>query len=231
MSGEMSSLLALIQSPMGLHNAIAQLQNRSLTKQQGTGPSLSLWMHDLTQLIVLDNAKKGGNEQQMFENAVKLACSAFEQIRDVESHESWPRCEALIPHIQSLTIRREISDNSNYSLCVANCRIAGYLWSRGRYNDAEALLKQVLSSQEKQLGTEHVSTLTTKHNLAVVYYSQGRYSDAELLYKQVLLSQEKQLGPEHVSTLTTKNNLAGVYESQGRYSDAEVLYKDRKIVE
>src|SRR5438477_852366 len=126
-SAEMSSLLALIQSPMGLLNAIAQLQNRSLTRQQGTGQSSSLWIHDLTQLIVLDNTKKGGSEQEMFENAVELACSAFGQIRDAELPENWPQCEALIPHIQSLTIRREISDNSNYSLSVANRHIAGYL--------------------------------------------------------------------------------------------------------
>src|SRR5438477_9720191 len=51
MSAEMSSLLALLQSPMGLPNAIAQLQNRSLTSQQHTGQSSSLWIHNLTQLI------------------------------------------------------------------------------------------------------------------------------------------------------------------------------------
>src|SRR5438477_11698818 len=76
-SAEMSSLLALIQSPTGLPNAIAQLQNRSLMRQQGSGQSSSLWMHDLTRLIILDNTKKGGGELEWFENAVELARGAF----------------------------------------------------------------------------------------------------------------------------------------------------------
>src|SRR5438876_72963 len=101
MSAEMLSLLTLIQSPTGLPNAIAQLQNRSLTKQQGSGQSSSLWMHDLTQLIVLDNTRKGGAELEWFENAVDLACAAFEQAQDPESPQSWAQCEVLIPHIQS----------------------------------------------------------------------------------------------------------------------------------
>src|SRR5438876_1051367 len=115
-SEEMSSLLALIQSPMALPNAIAQLQNRSLLRQQGTGQSSSLWIHDLTQLIVLDNTKKGGSERELFEIAVELACSAFEQVQDLESPQSWGRCEVLVPHIQSLTIRQGISDGANNSL-------------------------------------------------------------------------------------------------------------------
>src|SRR3989442_14271639 len=99
MSAEMSSLLVLIQSPMCLHNAIAQLQNWLLTKQQGTGLSSSLWMHDLTQLIILDNTKKGGTEKEMFENAVELAYNAFEQIPNPELPENWPQCKMLILHI------------------------------------------------------------------------------------------------------------------------------------
>src|SRR5437763_280143 len=113
-------------------------------------------------------------------------------------------------------IRDGMSGGANSSLLHENHRIAGYWCSRGRYSDAEVLYKQVLSSEEKQLGPEHVNTLITKDNLAQVYNSQGCYSDAEELFKEVLSSREKQLGPEHVDTFTTKHNLAKVYNSQGR---------------
>jgi hypothetical protein len=45
----------------------------------------------------------------LFEFAVELACAAFGQIKDVLSHEWWPRCELLVPHIQSLTLRQDTS--------------------------------------------------------------------------------------------------------------------------
>jgi tetratricopeptide (TPR) repeat protein len=83
----------------------------------------------------------------------------------------------------------------------------------------------VLKSREKQLGSEHVSTLSGKHSLAGIYESQGRYDDAERLHEQVLQIKEKQLGSEHVSTLNTKHGLAGVFKSQGRYNDAEQLFE------
>jgi Tetratricopeptide repeat len=79
----------------------------------------------------------------------------------------------------------------------------------------------VLAAQEKILGGEHPSTLTTMHNLAVVYESQARYTDAKTLYKRVLAAREKILGGEHPDTLTTTDNLAFLYE---RHADIQTLH-------
>ena len=223
-SPRMTTILELIGSPTNLHVALMQLQNRSLIKQRQTDGGSSLWIHDLIQLLVLRNTKKSAVEKEWFECAVKLVCTAFKQIEDPRSPTSWQQCEMYISHIQALTTRDEMSDGARDTLIATNGKVAGYLFARGRYNDAEKLYNRVLRSQEQQLGSDHPSVLTTMHNLAGVYQSQGRYAEAEKLYNRVLRSSEQQLGSDHPSVLTTMNNLAGVYESQGRYAEAEKLY-------
>jgi hypothetical protein len=52
---------------------------------------------------------------------------------------SWPQSEALIPHIQSLTVWQEISDKVKTWLLVANSQFGWYLQSQGHYRDAEKL--------------------------------------------------------------------------------------------
>ena len=61
----------------------------------------------------------------------------------------------------------------------------------------------MLSNQEHLLGTEHLDTLHTRYNLAILYHEQGKYEQAEVLYQQVLSSQERLLGAEHPNTLKT----------------------------
>ena len=223
-SPEMKSLLDLILSPSNLQSAIAQLQNRSLVKRRQSHGYSSLWMHDLVQLVVAENTKKTAGGKELFECAVKLICTAFQRVKDPTAPTSWRQCEVYIPHIQSLTTRDEISDYARDLLISANRGVSMYLSSRGRYNEAQALLERLVAQHSQFYGSEHLDVLDTMTDLAAVYDSQGRYAEAEKLYNQVLRSQEQQLGSDHVDVLTTMNNLGLVYDSQGRYAEAEKLY-------
>ena len=221
---KMKSLLELILSPNNLQNAITQLQNRSLVKRRQSNGYSSLWMHDLVQLIVVENAKKNDGGRELFECAVKLICTAFEQVKDPAAPASWRQCEVYIPHIHSLTTRNEISDRARDLLISANGAVSVYLLSRGRYNEAQTLLEQLFAEQRQLYGSEHPDVLATMHELAKVYYHQGQYAEAEKLYNRVLRSFEQQLGSDHVDVLKIMNNLALVYDGQARYAEAEKLY-------
>ena len=65
--------------------------------------SSTLRIHDLVQLVVLETMKGSRAYGESFEFAVELACSAMSQIEEPRLPEWWPRCELLVPHIQSLT--------------------------------------------------------------------------------------------------------------------------------
>mgnify|MGYP001256739153 FL=1 len=72
---------------------------------------------------------------------------------------------------------------------------------------ARDLLAQVLAIEERVLGPEHPSTLTTRHNLASWMGEAGDVAGARALLAQVLAVRERVLGPEHPSTLATRKSL------------------------
>src|SRR5215472_2998001 len=160
-----ASLLTLVQSPVDLRETIVQLQSRSLVTCHDSSQTLSFRIHDLIQLVVLETSKKDGSEQECFELAVQLACHAFEQIEDYQSPVCWPQCEALVPHIQSLTSRQDISSQAKMQLVDANHHYARYLDGRGRYGEAEKVYGQVLSEWEQRFGSEDERTLVVMYNL------------------------------------------------------------------
>jgi cytochrome c-type biogenesis protein CcmH/NrfG len=52
--------------------------------------------------------------------------------------------------------------------------------------EAITLFERVLTDQERILGAEHPSTLTTRNNLAYAYESAGRVGEAITLYERLL---------------------------------------------
>jgi len=69
-----------------------------------------------------------------------------------------------------------------------------------------------LNGNEKVLGVEHPSTLTSVSNLALVFRYQRKYEAAEEMNRRALNGSEKVLGVEHPSTLTSVSNLALVLQ-------------------
>jgi tetratricopeptide (TPR) repeat protein len=215
----------LILSPIELDDTIIQLQNWSLIQHKCEANASVLRMHDLTNIMVQSDTMQSGDGREWFEFAAALVCGAFERVDNPESYENWAACEEFIPHLQLLTMRNDISSKQKLSIMTANMEIARYLWSRGRYSEAETLYKRVLGVRRETLGMYHPCTIATMDKLAAVYGSQGQHNAAETLHKQVLAIQRKQLGAEHHDTLRTMNNLAIVCVYQGRYNEAETLHK------
>src|SRR5262245_5372233 len=79
----------------------------------------------------------------------------------------------------------------------ARSRGGSELISTGRYAEAEALLRQVVSTLESKPATENAELAKALGKLAVAIQSQGRYAEAEQLCRQALLILEKALGPDH----------------------------------
>ena len=222
-----ASLLTLIQSPIALQNAITQLQTRCLVAYHSISQPPAFRIHDLIQLVVLENTRSSGFNEETFELAVNLVCASFGKIEIPESPEWWPQCELLVPHIQSLTVRQDTSSTAKKALLPANHRRGKYLYSRGRFIEAENLCESIIPDMEQLFSPNDLDTLAAMHHLALVYERRGRYVDAETLFKRVLESYKIRLGPEHRRTLDTMYNLAIVYfhQRRSRASDAETLLK------
>jgi hypothetical protein len=121
---KLRTLLSLILSPIELHDAITQLQNRSLVKHQRSIETSELRIHDLTKIMV-QNTMKDGLDREWFNFAAGLTCGAFGRVKEPRSNKYWAQCETFVPHLQSLTMWDEIHGDGNLSIMTANSNTFG----------------------------------------------------------------------------------------------------------
>ncbi|KAG8688670.1 hypothetical protein FRC09_012796, partial [Ceratobasidium sp. 395] len=102
-------------------------------------------------------------------------------------------------------------------------RIKIVYYEAGRYEDAGRLVEQELQAKIRELGGEHLSTLTCKAWKASVFSKRGQWHEAEILQQEVLDVARRVRGEEHPYTLTSMANMADIYRNQGRWEEAEGL--------
>ena len=95
---------------------------------------------------------------------------------------------------------------------------------QGNYLEAESLLREVLTKEEKLYGANHWFTMTAMKGLAWLYVNMERFGDAEALFLRTREILERL--PDRLHDLRrTVAALAFVVEQQGRASEAEAMYK------
>jgi tetratricopeptide (TPR) repeat protein len=222
---ELASLVSVILSPTAFPKALHKLQSISLVEFLSRDGESSLRMHDLVHFITREHVRRQTTYQAWLESTVSLICSLLKRVEDPHLPESWPECEKIMPHVRSLSKVWTGVEGVNLELADADVRLARYLNSRGRYDDAERLCERSLGIYRKELGEKHKSTLEAIYYLAQIYTNQGRFTDAEEAYKRVLAVLKKEFGVDHEETLDTMHGLATVYFRQGRNKEAEELHK------
>ena len=100
---------------------------------------------------------------------------------------------------------------------------AKFLLNTGSYHLSEIINQRLNAQNQRVLGLEHPSTLTSMGLLALTFMNQGRWKEAEELGVQVMETSSRVLGLEHPDTLISMGNLASAYRNQGRWKEAEEL--------
>ena len=116
-------------------------------------------------------------------------------------------------------------------------RLAAYnslgtaLLEDGKYARAEAMFRELLSTQRRVLGAEHPDTLMFGEKLAGSLNAQGKYTDAEAMLREVLPVQRRVLGPEHPDTLGSCMILSCSLHAQGNHTEAEAINRELLAVQ
>lgn len=108
----------------------------------------------------------------------------------------------------------------------AHFLLANAWYLRGRYAEAEPLLRTTLERQEATLGRLHDDTLDTVLALAKTLDRHGQASAAESLYRKVHDARVQRFGTDHPDTLESANLLANALYRKGDLAGAEALYRD-----
>jgi len=90
------------------------------------------------------------------------------------------------------------------------------LKGRAQYQEAEALLREVLEGRRKKLGDQHPDTLISICNMGMLLQEMGKLEQAEALLREVLEGRRKNLGDQHPKTLASTNRLGALLEQMGK---------------
>lgn len=214
---ELGSVLEPVaEDPWLLNEAIQVLRRYSLIKRDAEAKFLVL--HRLVQ-VVLKSSLDEAAQRLWAERTVRIVNRAFPEV----TLDSWKQCETCLPHA---LVCADLIASHHFIFPEAGrlLHYAGwYLRERGRYEQAEPLLRQALSVREQALGTEHPDTATTLNTLAWLYQNQGKYEQALPLLQHALVIREKTLEPGHPDILNTLNDLGALHYLLSQYEQAETI--------
>ncbi len=95
----------------------------------------------------------------------------------------------------------------------------------GCYDPALAHISRALELRQQNLGPQHVDTIDSLNDRAVVLNEIGKYDEAIAILKEARHVQETQGRAKQALTLDVIENLAYSYRMLSRFEDAETLYQ------
>jgi hypothetical protein len=103
------------------------------------------------------------------------------------------------------------------------------LYRRGKSGEAEPLYRETLAATRATLGSQHINTIHSTHNLAGLLRDMGKLDDAEPLFREALAGRWALLGRSHPDTraaykeflkfLTKQNKALKAKELRAQYGD------------
>jgi tetratricopeptide (TPR) repeat protein len=202
-------------------DALGLLSAYSFISNHAGGSSFSL--HRLVYLATRNWMRR----TKVFDLWVRRATQQLDDIFPGDDHNNRVLWRLYLPHALYLMNSEEFQ-HIHYEYVGFSSRVGQSLQSDGRYNEAKVILADCLQIHERDLGSEHLDTLTSVSYLGSVLQSQGKYEEAEAMHRRALEGHEKALGPEHPNTLISVSYLGLVLEQQGN-EEAEAMH--RRVLE
>jgi tetratricopeptide (TPR) repeat protein len=142
----------------------------------------------------------------------------------------WETYEPLLPHALAVfhcleeTQSAESGDEGGAAeVATLQMRLASYLATQGRYDQAAALAQRSQHLYERYPTAMRPELTRSLLDLADFYAFQGKDSEAQRYYEHALAIQEQVLGATHPDVTATRIGLALLHATQGRCEEATSL--------
>ena len=203
---------------LAMAEVLRPLARYSLVRVDATLRAFS--MHRLVQEIAA-TAIPQAEQPAYFHRTIGALDAAFPEV----DFATWARCERLVSHVTAILGRIDSNDVVPEAGSRLFNRAGRYLWERGRYREAQAVLERALEVATIALGCDHPEVALSLSHLGNVHFYRGRYADAQALYERGLAIRERAFGPDHPLVATSLNGLASLYKEQGQDDKARPLYE------
>ena len=186
---------------------------------QSTAERSEVRMHRLVQQVIKQELI--GQTMVVHEEALV----AYSKERAAFLWEGWVRHEHRWEIAPLLALAWQLLErNDSQGAYLAN-QVFGPLRNLGNFAEAEQLLREALSLDERTFGPNHPNVATCLNNLAALLHDSNRLEEAEVLYRRALAIDEKSFGANDAKVATCLNNLAALLYDTDRLEEAEVLYR------
>jgi tetratricopeptide (TPR) repeat protein len=128
--------------------------------------------------------------------------------------DGWPTWRVLLPHIEAAAALLSQQHNNTYVFSLRD-GAAAFRHGQGQFASAIDLVEAILTDMQRVLGLDHLDTLGTRNNLALLYQAAGDMDRAIPLLDATLTDVQRILGPNHRRTLLSRENLASAYQDAG----------------
>lgn len=141
------------------------------------------------------------------------------------SFEAKLGCWELLPHAEKLL---EIEPVDHYVLkpwAQALTKLASFNLVQGNYKSGQAIMRKVISEQEKLSGSDRLSSFECSNLLGLLLRADGKYKEAREQIERALEGRTELLGKDHEVTLLSSSSLAAVLQDLGSFESAKEIHE------
>ncbi len=162
-----------------------------------------------------------GEEDRHVALAMQALSARYPQGAEAAEVGKWTACENLDRHLRAVLAFAPDAGNGAETTSDLLHRLSHYLFARGRYEDAEPIVRRSGAVDEELLGPDHPQVGQDCANLAILLHELGRTDEALPLIRRAMEIGEAELGPEHPLVAERYHILASLLEARGRHADAD----------
>lgn len=112
------------------------------------------------------------------------------------------------------------------TLDYTRSNFSSLLRESGKFDEAEAMIREVLAWRLAAYGARDPRTLSSRHKLALILAARGRNDAAAVEATDILAIQREVLGNDHGSTLTTMQTLGNALVVLGKLDEADTVARE-----
>lgn len=220
MRDELRKVDPSLQGTLMLGRVIREIARLALAKVDQVGNSIQI--HRLVQEVIRSQLDERQQRHARHVVHTVLAGARPDDDEPTDDPETWPRFEAIWPHLGPSDIRN-CTDDEPRRLLIDRVR---YLWKRGALTAAQRQAEELLKQWKPTLGEDNWQYLYLRGQLANVLRSKGRLVETREINEDLLNRQRQVLGTTHPHTYVTTSALSSDYAALGKYREAVTLARE-----
>jgi tetratricopeptide (TPR) repeat protein len=201
-------ILPLVEQPMLMDQAVAQLLKYSLIDAEGQ----RLAVHRLVAAVTRDRLEDE-DQEKWCAAAVKFLAGSF--TFDSANVKSWVNCDDWLPHVRQAGEHAERLGVAPDETADMLNDAGRYLLKKGQYVEAKQLFERAMRISQKRYGEGHPKLSAIANNLGRVNKELGDDAAAMELYQKVLSIDQSTYGESHFHVAEVINNYGVCLQRKG----------------